>query len=627
MEKSLSKLIKTVFLSAMMMLLPFTAEAASSITVHDQNGMYYKLNTNAKTAMITRPSNGYYSGSVSFASYITYKDVTYKVTSTDDYAFCKYDINARANDDIISVTLPNTLTNIGYGTFYCCRKLESVYIPESVTSIDAIAFQNCSSLTSVVLPEGLKSMGYQAFYQCTGLKSVTIPSTLSAISQEAFYGCSGLTSLVLPEGVKKIVRDAFWGCSGLTSISLPESLTDIGIRAFFGCSGLKSLTIPSGVNTLESYAFNLCTSLTSVTMKASPTNLSCTFSNNVKEITFDCDSVTPISSDSIERVILTDKVKVIGDEAFKQRTRLKWENIHFGKGLKGIGFRAFYECDSIKNAVLPEGVEWLSRCFESCDYLESVTLPKSLKGCYSPFIYSNKLSAIHISDLAAWCALELDNGLLKNITCLYLNGEKIVNMVIPDGVPSIGDYAFNNMFQLETLTIPRSVTAIGDRAFRGCTNLKSVHCYANEIPETGEESFSYIGTTYRSRPYEATLYVHQSVRSLYASTEPWSNFKTIVGINDNAPTKCAKPTISYADGRLKFKSATEGVTFVSEIWPVDENGNIGDGEPKDYSTSRISLEPRYKVTVYCKAEACEDSEKTTAIMDWNNGNPKITYIR
>ena len=627
MERFLFKLIKTSFLSGMAVLLPVIAKAANTVTVYDNQGRYFKLDLSAKTAKITRPSRGYYSGNVSFPGLVIYKGDSCKVTSIDNYAFCKYDINAAKNEEIISVTLPNTLKTIGYGAFWNCQKLQSVNIPESVTTIEAISFLNCVSLTSIVLPEGLNSMGYQAFYQCSGLKSVTIPSTLGTISQEAFYKCTGLTSLVLPEGVTNLNTDAFFGCSGLTSVSLPQSLTFIGIRAFQNCSAITSITIPSGVTTIESYAFSLCTSLTTAIVKASPSKLNYYFDNTVQEITFDCDSVTPMSPKKIEKVILTDKVRVIGQEAFKERTNLTAEGIQFGKGLKYIDYRAFYNCSAIKSIVLPEGVEIISRAFDSCYSLESVTIPKSLKGCYDAFAYCNKLTAIHISDLAAWCAMKLDGSILSDTRHLYLNGEQIVNMKIPDGVTSIGDYVFYGMRQLEAVDIPRSVTSIGSYAFRGCTNLKTVFCFADSLPSTGTETFAYIGTSYRSSPFDATLYVHQSVRDLYANTVPWSYFNSIKGVIDSAPTKCATPTISYEDGKLKFDSATKGVTFVSEIWPIDEKGNIGNGTPEDYSTERIGLKPRYKVTVYCKAEACKDSEKAVAILDWSDGKPKITYLR
>ena len=500
-------------------------------------------------------------------------------------------------------------------------------IPESVTSIDNIAFLNCVSLTSIILPEGLNDIGYRSFYQCSGLNSVTIPSTLDIISQEAFYKCTGLTSLVLPEGVKAVYKDAFYGCSGLTSVSLPQSLTSIGIRAFFGCSGITSLTIPSGVTTLESSSFSMCSSLTSVNVKASPTTMNFNFDDTVQEITFDCDSVTPMSPDEIENVILTDKVRVIGQEAFKQRDKLTAEGIHFGKGLKQIDFRAFYECSSITSIVLPEGLEILNRPFEGCRNLESVTIPKSLKVSYYAFEYCNKLTAIHISDLAAWCGILLDGGLFSDKRRLYLNGEEIVNMRIPDGVTAISDYAFCGMRQLEALAIPKSVKEIGEGAFYGCTNLKNVFCFADELPTTGQQSFAYIGTTYQSKPFDATLFVHKSVRNEYANAEPWRYFNTIQGVIDAAPTRCATPTISYVDGKLKFESATDGVTFISEIWPIDDNGDTGNGASLDYSSDRISIEPRYKVTVYCIAEACYDSPKTTAILDWSDGNPKVTYIR
>ena len=114
-------------------------------------------------------------------------------------------------------------------------------IPNSVTSIGYGAFDNCTGLTSVTLPTSVTSIGAGAFYGCTGLTSVTIPNSVTLIGGDAFWGCAGLTSVTIPNSVTRIDSGAFWGCTGLTSVTIPTSVTSIGREAFRSCTGLKTV--------------------------------------------------------------------------------------------------------------------------------------------------------------------------------------------------------------------------------------------------------------------------------------------------------------------------------------------------------------------------------------------------
>ena len=165
---------------------------------------------------------------------------------------------------LTSLTLPSSVTSIGWGVFEGCSGLTSLTIPSGVTSIGDWAFKGCSGLTSMTIPSGVTSIGYQTFYGCSGLTSLTIPSGVTSIGDYVFYGCSGLTSLTIPSGVTSIGESAFSGCSGLTSLTIPSGVTSIGDWAFSGCSGLTSLTIPSGVTSIGDEAFRGCSGLTSI---------------------------------------------------------------------------------------------------------------------------------------------------------------------------------------------------------------------------------------------------------------------------------------------------------------------------------------------------------------------------
>ena len=159
------------------------------------------------------------------------------------------------------------VTSIEGGAFLYCSKLKSITIPDSVTDIGYRAFMYCSGLTSITFPGSVTNIGSSAFFGCSGLTSVTLPCSITSIGDFAFYGCSGLTSVTLPYGVTRIGNSVFWGCSNLVRIAIPDSITSIGNEAFYGCSALTSITIPKCVTSIRDGAFYGCTGLSSVTFE------------------------------------------------------------------------------------------------------------------------------------------------------------------------------------------------------------------------------------------------------------------------------------------------------------------------------------------------------------------------
>lgn len=125
--------------------------------------------------------------------------------------------------------------------------LESVTIPEkfndrNVSTILDEAFKDSENLKTITIPDSVTNIGYKAFYNCQGLTSITIPDIVNSIGDSAFYSCTGLTSITIPDSVNSIGGFAFRGCTGLTSITISNSVTSIGANAFFGCSNLTSIT-------------------------------------------------------------------------------------------------------------------------------------------------------------------------------------------------------------------------------------------------------------------------------------------------------------------------------------------------------------------------------------------------
>ena len=143
--------------------------------------------------------------------------------------------------------IPNMLCKFMYN--------DSITLPETVKEIGASAFTNCSRLQKINIPEGVTSIGASAFAGCKKLKQLVLPSGLQEIPEQLCNLCEALDSVKLPAGLTVIPQKAFTGCSSLRSIKIPNSVTNIGNSAFAGCP-LDTLILPTSLNVLGDAVFN-----------------------------------------------------------------------------------------------------------------------------------------------------------------------------------------------------------------------------------------------------------------------------------------------------------------------------------------------------------------------------------
>ena len=367
----------------------------------------------------------------SYCSRLTSVTIPNSVTSIGNSAFSYC-------SSLTSVTIPNSVTSIGNHAFSCCSRLTSVTIPNSVTSIGDQAFYHCNSLASVTIPDSVTSIGDHAFSYCSRLTSVTIPNSVTSIGGDAFYGCSSLTSVTIPNSVTSIGHSAFYGCSSLTSVMIPSGVTSIGDFAFYGCSSLTSVTIPDSVTSIGGYAFDKCSSLTSVTIPNSVTS--------IREGTFyDCSSLTSVT--------IPNSVTSIGYQTFYGCSSLT--SVTIPNSVTSIGGYAFYNCSSLTSVMIPSGVTSIGNsAFSGCSSLTDINVDPDNKD---------------------WCSVDgvLFSKDMKKLAAFP--GGRTGEYQCPDGVTSIGYYAFSGCSSLTSVTIPDSVTSIGDYAFYGCSSLKDVY--------------------------------------------------------------------------------------------------------------------------------------------------------
>lgn len=254
--------MKKLFLSTFLLALPLLA-SAYKVAAENEDGVtiYYNYINDGTELEVTYGSGNFqYSGVINIPDEVSYGGQTLPVTSIGDGTFYN-------NDDLTSVTIPNSVTTIGYSAFYSCDGLTSVNIPNSVTTIGENAFAFCVSLPSVNIPNSVISIGKSAFKNCSSLTTLTIPNSVSIIEESTFQHCDGLTSLTISNGVTKIGRYAFGSCYNLTSIIIPNSVYSIGYSAFSVCEGLTSVTLPSSLAQIGDEVFYRCNNLTYVTSK------------------------------------------------------------------------------------------------------------------------------------------------------------------------------------------------------------------------------------------------------------------------------------------------------------------------------------------------------------------------
>ena len=199
---------------------------------------------------ITEVSLGLFEGCTSLSNIYLREGIT----TIHEYAFERC-------TSLRELNIPSTVNTIDEDAFRGSG-LVSIVIPNGITEISEMLFYNCTNLSSVTLPDTVTSIGKYAFEGCTSLRTLDLPDGLTYIAEYAFKSC-GLTSLDIPDGVTILLNYTFQGCKNLETVKLPSNLIRINYDVFTD-SGLKSIVIPASTQEINKRAFKNCTKLTNV---------------------------------------------------------------------------------------------------------------------------------------------------------------------------------------------------------------------------------------------------------------------------------------------------------------------------------------------------------------------------
>ena len=370
-------------------------------------------------------------------------------------------------------------------------------IPDTVTSIEKAAFENCNKLTKITIGSGVETVNPYAFNQCNLLATVVFKDSDTAnkkICERAFYYCGSLTEVDFGNAVTSIGDYAFTICSKIKSLEFPDSLTSIGQFAFspytdrtggtYKESNLESVKFGTGLKTIGNYAFYddrkisklefTGDNLTSIGSYAFYDNLA------LEELNLSGDNVSIGDNafnncNKLKTVNLKSGIKSIGSYAFRDCTVL--DDIKLCSELETIGAYAFYNCGNLQSIEIPDNVTKIdNNTFENCSSLKSVSIGKSCTTISATaFNNATKLEKITVS---------ADNEKYSSVDGALLNKEKTSiilypksksgEFVITDTVTSIADRAFSSCPNLTKITIGANVESVGAYAFSSCSALTDV---------------------------------------------------------------------------------------------------------------------------------------------------------
>ena len=453
MKKKICAALMALTMTLSLLPLPGLAAEDPSYTV-DGITYVFDVDPEAGTAELTDViAEGEEEVSVTVPETVEYQETTYTITTA------YFSMWGTDRENIAQIVLPNTVVDIT-GSFSKFPNLTEITIPGSVTVFNA-SFQNMENLASITFEEGVEEIGQSAgsmVSNCTALTAIHLPDSMKLISaNSAFSDAPALTTINLPDGLTFASNTLghFSGDTSLTEITLPASMTEIPQGMFSDCTSLTVVNASSPITKVGPSAFSGATNLTTIPDLGQVTEIGSYAFNECEDLTGPVD---------------LSNVTEIGGHAFYECNSLPGP-IDLGSVTK-VGSYAFYACYSLTGELdLSNLTEIPDSAFRFAGYWRegiSLTLGPNLTS-----IGPTAFPYVPITELVLPESLtEIGNYAFDN--CTRLTGR----VEIPDSVTSIGKNAFSGT-AIETLTIGSGIEEIGENAF-AIESLASVTIHSSE---------------------------------------------------------------------------------------------------------------------------------------------------
>lgn len=545
-------------------------------TVFNSDGIRYLIENDH--ALIGRQDKDL-SGDVVIPSSISYDGKSYIVTGFVDPT------------NLISWS-SNTVTCEG-GAFQDC-KITSIVLPNTITSINAGAFNGCQNLSKVVLPEQLANIGAASFANCTALQDLSLPSTVTSFGSSSRYGyvsytfgnCTNLKNINIPQGVNALCAGCFMGC-GIDSLYIPEGMKTLADNSL-AVRNLKALKIGVKDLTKLSYSLNTFGSVDNAKLYVPKGSISVyqeyepwSNFNTIQEFGEGSEIFKPEQiniTDNGIKYILKNGIATIGRQ---------------NKSLNG-------------NITIPSSIQ-----YEGVSYaVSSIITPKDLT-CYSNNSITIVGGAFQETKIET---IELPNSIATIPAGAFYRCDKLREVKLPTNVKQLGAASFAYCSQLTNIEIPSTVTDLASQTaygycsftFGGCTKLKSINipvgvnklasgCFmwsgieevtigANirEIAEKSlatnslktlkicikdPENLEYMDASF-GNVQETELIVPKGSKCIYQEYYPWIDFKSISEYDDGTePVKPNKIT-TRIDG-IRYILANQYATIARQNKDLD----------------------------------------------------------
>lgn len=418
-------------------------------------------------------------------------------------------------DNIKRLYIEGGTTSIAPNCFSRCSTIEEIYMNAPVISIGERAFEGCGSLKKVIFSESLSSVGDYAFYECYNLKNIFLPKNLNTIGNYAFNSVP-IEFIVIPQFVTLVGNYAFSDYSYYDyekgewiDYESPTLVFKSFVAPTIGDFDYGvDICVPEGANSYPSGKFSeiaLFYPQQEYYVKgyyegSDWKDKLYVFGNadnvNLGDVQYVESAVFTPDATGYNLVTILPNIKEVDVLTYKMEDR----NLYTIEGSNAIfKYKAEQADETIlvagcATSVIPEGTTTIDdNAFYECVGLETINIPNSVKSIGGNAFYGcTGLTSVHIDDLQAWCNVDFQGSTSNPLSSgknLYLKGTKITDLVIPDNIFRIKDYAFYGSSGLTSVTISNSVDNIGWYSFANCTGLTSV-TIPNSVDNIGWYSFA-----------------------------------------------------------------------------------------------------------------------------------------